>query len=134
MNQTSSLLSGGVIFQKADIENILNDSNLVGVAFAVRNPGEAPNVDIDVIKVSEDNGLKGEIYPIPAERKGAAISNFHYPAGSVTEYKFGYLENLMEDGYYFGFLNRANLLSLFSSEPNWEEVFVGGIERVVDLE
>lgn len=127
MSQTNTPKTGGLIFKRADLQAILSEPDTLGIAFALYQPGVAADVDMQVLKVSEVNGaLEGEVRSIAANRKKAAPSNFHYPATAVNEYVFPRLDQLQADGYYFGYLEKANLLSLFASEQSWTEVFVGG--------
>jgi hypothetical protein len=127
MNQNTVLKTGGIILQKSDLQSILVEPDTLGLAFVLYQPGVADNVDLQVVKVKELNGvLVGEVKPIAPANKKAAISNFHHPAGAVTEFQFNNLAKLKSDGYYFGYLEKATLLSLFASESNWTEVFIGG--------
>lgn len=130
MSQNTNLKTGGIVFQQADLRKILAEPDTKGLAFVLSQPGMANTVDLQVVKVMEVNGqLEGEIRAIPAANKKAAESNFHYPAGAVSDYQFYNLAKLKSDAYYFGYQDKAVFLSLFSDAEKWEEVFVGGGEQ-----
>lgn len=119
--------TGGLVLKREEIEEILNKPGTQGLAFAVKEPGKAPNVDLTVLQVFEKEGiLQGEEHPV--SYKVGAPSPLRYPATSVKDYKFKNRKKLKEDGFSFGYFSKDAFEALFMNE-GFDEVFLGGGEK-----
>lgn len=126
MPTPTSKPSGGLVLQKSELINILNEPNTVGLAFALNRAGQASDVNLNVLRVyKEGNILKGEKKPVQY-KKGAA-SPLNYPATLTTDYRFRFLKQLEDDKFYFGFYakEKFNLLD----KDGWDEIYIGGGKR-----
>ena len=114
---------GGTVLKKSELLDILDLPNTVGLAFLLSAPGFAPNVDLSIVRVYLDQGqLKGEVAYV-FYKKGAAGPT-HYPAMEVEAFQFHYLDQLEQDGFYFGFYSKEKFNLLLKEE--FDEVFIGG--------
>lgn len=121
---------GGLVLQKADVQEILANEKVVGIAFACKEKGVALNVDLDLLKVIyEDGQYIADVCPIPSERKYGTSSIYSYPGGPVDNFTFSHLEELEKCMYFFGYLPKTDFEALFQEREDWDEVFIcGGIE------
>lgn len=114
---------GGIILQKEEILPILADKECVGIALALKIPGNAPNVDIQVLKVTaKDNMLSGEVCQINS--KMGASSPLKYPASHCDDFCFHNLTELTESKFGFGYVEKSSLERIMKDE--WDELFIGG--------
>ena len=114
---------GGLVLKTKELAQLLNEAGTVGLAFALKSPGKAENVDLDVLRVYEKEGvLYGEKSPI--DYKAGAKSPLRHPSGRVEDFRFKFSKKLEEDAFAFGFFSKDSLEQLFSHQT--EEVFIGG--------
>ena len=122
-NTSNTKKTGGLVLKRAELAPILHEKDTVGLAFAVETAGQASNVDLIVLRVYEQGGqLYGEERAI--RHKQGAASPMQYPASSIDDYQFRFLDKLGEDQFVFGFFTKDAFEQLF--EVGWDEIFVGG--------
>ena len=115
--------TGGLVLKRVELEAILKEPETQGLAFALKKPGKAPNVDLKILRVFEKGGtLHGEERSV-TYKKGAP-STLRYPATSVKDYKFRYRKKLKEDAFFFGYFSKDSFEALF--RHNLDEIFLGG--------
>ena len=116
--------TGGLVLQRDELQALLNKPNTQGLAFAVKKPGKAPNVDLTVLRVFEKDGtLHGEEVESELTKKGAP-SALRYPATEVDDYKFRFRKKLKEDKFAFGYFSKDAFEDLFRND--FGEIFLGG--------
>lgn len=117
--------TGGLVLQRKELQDLLSQPDTLGLAFAVKKPGKAPDVDLTVMRVFEKEGiLYGDEVTSEISKKGAP-SPLRYPATSKEDYKFRFRKKLKEDKFAFGYFSKDAFEDLFRHE-GYEEVFLGG--------
>lgn len=123
MQSIKAKKEGGLILKRKELEQLLAEPNTEGLAFAVNKPGNAPNVNLTVMRVfANGKTLIGE--KKTCRTRKAALGGLQFPYGKVDDYKFKYLSELKECGFSFAFYSKKEFNLLFKDE--WDEVFIGG--------
>ena len=114
---------GGLVLKTRQLQKILAIPGTLGLAFALKSPGEGVDMRLKVLRVYADrDNLIGEEKSCPYQ-KGAAGAH-RYPSERVGNFQYVFADKLIQDQFYFGFYPKENFELFF--QKGWDELFVCG--------
>lgn len=125
MNVKTLKRPGGFVIKKQILVEALNEPDIVGLAFALNEPGKAENVDLQILAIFQvENTLVGK--KVDFEGGKGAPSPMQYPAGPVDDFEFNFLSQLQKDKFAFGFYSKGTFELFLQGKEEFDEVFIGG--------